>query len=88
MPIAVCIASTLTVITNPVNAATAPTIAASEALAVVSEYCQKEGRSRGPSEAAAKTASAKPATPPRSGITQRLPFSDWRRRNRRLQDIG
>ena len=86
VPVASCTTSTLTVSTNPVSAAIAPTIAASSVVAVDGEYSQKDGTFQARSGNELSSPSTAPATAPISGSTQRLPVRYCRRRNEVLQD--
>ena len=71
---------TLTVSTNRVSAAIAPTIAA-RALSRSTGYCQKDGTFHALSGHALSSPSTTPTTAPISGSTQRLPVKYCRRRN-------
>ena len=83
---AICTTRTLTVSTNPVSAAIAPTIAARSVVAVDWEYCQNEGTFHALSGHVLSSPSTTPTTAPISGSTQRLPVKYCRRRNEVLQD--
>src|SRR5271166_3188579 len=73
--------STVTVTTNPVRAAIAPTIADSTVLAVEDEYCHCEGTCAPRSMCTMTRAPTRPTSAPSSGRVQMLSARYWRTRN-------
>ena len=82
MFVAICTTRTLTVTTNPVSAAVAPTIADRTAVAVDAEYCREAGGSTARSTNTSLEPRTAPASPPISGKNHRLPVKYCRARKR------
>src|SRR5208283_1796042 len=72
--------STVTVTTNPVRAAIAPTIADRTVVAVEGEYCHWAGRCALRSICVTTTAPTRPRSAPSSGRVQMLSTRYWRTR--------
>ena len=83
VPVAICTTSTVTVTTNPVSAALAPTIVVSNVLAVDDEYVSASGSDRLLSISSMPDPASTPVTPPANGSTHRLPrMYCWMRKRR------
>src|SRR5215469_1612611 len=88
VPVAIWIASTVTVTTKPARPTEAPTIVVSTVLAVEGAYCHALGTVSDVSACRVSTASSGPSIAPATGPYHKLPLRYSRTRNSTAQDIG